>query len=118
MLAFLPIISLFGNILVQVVGSLTGLSPTTQTLISSLLPNVTAIIQNLMSAKGTLQDVLASLAGLSSILATLMADPAISADKLKLLETYDDEVQAAILAYVKAGTGYNAATYSPISPVV
>lgn len=117
MLTFLPLIGLFANIVLQAVTSAGIISPATTALINGLIAGVVPLIGNLTSGNSKVQDVLAVLAGLSSIIDTLKADTKLPADKLAIIQTYDAEIQAAIAAYVQAGKGLDLTAYTPITPV-
>lgn len=118
-MGFLQILGIFGNVAVQVAASLAGLTPATTTLIDKLLTGATTLVGSLAQGNTKLQDVLAALAALSSVIAALKADPAIAAnsDKLALLTNLDGEISAAINAYIIAGKGYDPANYAPVTPV-
>jgi hypothetical protein len=117
MLTFLPLIGLFANIALTAVGASGVISPSTTKLITDLIGGVTPLIGSLAAGNTKLQDVLAVLAGLSSIIAALKKDTSLPADKLALLASLDDEVDAAIAAYLSAGKGYDPANYTPIAEV-
>ncbi|HEY3620739.1 MAG TPA: hypothetical protein VGK96_28380 [Candidatus Sulfotelmatobacter sp.] len=114
---FLPIIGIFANIVLQAVGAAGVLAPATTNLIESLIGNISPLIATLFSGQPKVQDVLAVLAGLSAIITTLEQDTNLPADRLARLKLLDGEVSAAISAYVKAGAGFDATTYTQISPV-
>lgn len=116
-MGFLPLIGLFANVVFQAVSSIAGLSPATTKLVTDLISGVTPLVGSLTSGATPLQNVLAVLAGLSSIIASLKADTALPADKLTALNLLDGEVQSAIAAYLQAGKGYDATNYAPITPV-
>ena len=116
-MGFLPLIGLFANVALAAVGASGLISPATTKLITDLISGVTPLVGNLTSGATKLQDVLAVLAGLSSIIATLKADTGLPADKLALLNSLDGEVEAAIAAYIQSGKGYDATNYTPIAPV-
>lgn len=116
-MGFLPLIGLFANVALAAVGASGIISPATTTLIGNLLSGVTPLVGALTSGATKLQDVLAVLAGLSSIIAALEADTGLPADRLAQLKLLDGDVQAAITAYIQAGKGYDATNYAPIAPV-
>lgn len=117
MLTFLPLIGLAAQVILQTAGSLAGLNSTTQTTISQLLAGLFPLIGSLTSGQGKLQDALATLAALQGVLTTLMADTSLPADKLNQLKLLAGDVQAGMVAYVKAGSGFDASTYTPIQGV-
>src|SRR5271170_7484177 len=95
-MGFLQILGLFGNVALSAVGAAGLISPATSTLITQLLTGATTLVGSLASGNTKLQDVLAALAALSSVVAALKADPAIAADpaKLTLLTNLDGEISA------------------------
>ncbi len=113
-MGFLPLIGIFGNLAITLVGSLAGLTPANQTLIQQLLGGVLPLLSSLHAGNTKLQDVLAVLAGHNAIIAALKADPSTTGDKLTLLDNLGAEVQAATVAYIKAGTGYDPTNYAPV----
>lgn len=119
-MGFLQILGIFGNVAVQVAASLAGLSPATTNLVTQLLTGSTTLVGALAGGQTKLQDVLAALAALSSVVSALKADPAIKTnpDKLNLLTNLDREIAAAINGYIIAGRGYDPANYSPVTPVI
>jgi len=117
MLSFIPLISLIANVLMQSLGAAGVVSPATSTLVTGLAGGVLGLLGNLAPGQTKVQDVLAVLAGLSSILATLKADTSLPADKLTLINNLDGEVQAAIKGYITAGHGFDASLYSPVATV-
>ncbi len=116
-MGFLPLIGIFGNLAITIVGSLAGLSPANQTLIQSLLNGVLPLVGSLGAGNTKLQDVLAVLAGYSAIIAALRADPSTTSDKLVILDNLGNEVQAATVAYIQAGKGYDPVNYAPVPSV-
>lgn len=117
MLAFIPLIGLFANIALQAIGLAGVLTPAATTTINGLIGGIVPLLGALTSKGTTSSDILAVLAGLSSIIATLKGDPNLPADKLALVQAYDGEVQAAILAYIQAGKGLDLSVFTPITPV-
>lgn len=117
MLPFIPLIGLFANIVLQALGLGGVLTPQTTTTINGLIGGIVPLLGTLTSKQTTTSDVLAVLAGLSSIIATLKADTNLPQDKLALVQVYDSEVQAAILAYIQAGKGLDLSVFTPIAPV-
>ncbi len=116
-MGFLPLLGLFGNIAITVVGSLTGLSPANQTLIQQLLAGVLPLVTSLGAGNTKLENVLAVLAGYQAIIAALEADPSTTTDKLAILKNLGGEVQAATVAYIQAGKGYDSTNYAPVPTV-
>ncbi len=113
-MGFLPLIGIFGNLVITLVGSLAGLTPANQTLAQQLLAGVLPLVGSLGAGNTKLQDVLAVLAGYQAIIAALKSDPSLPADKLTLLNNLGAEVQAAIIAYIQAGKGYDPGNYAPV----
>lgn len=106
------------GILTSVLGSQKGALGTVSTLISSLLIPVEALIANLKSGQSVTNDILATLAAASGVIAVLKSTTGLSADVLSQIDGVDKDVQAALSNYAKAGVGYDASLYTQDAPVV
>ncbi|MDE2101616.1 MAG: hypothetical protein KGL39_30500 [Patescibacteria group bacterium] len=119
MMTALQLISIFGNIGLTALGASGVISPNTTKLTTDLLTGTLPLVQNIVQnpSQAKSQDVLALLAALSAVITTLQKDTALPADKLALIQSYESDVQAAIVGYVQAGKGLDLTQYTPIAPV-
>lgn len=105
------------GILTGVLGSQKGVIGTASNLINGLLTPVEQLIANLKAGHTVTNDILATLAAASGVVAVLKATTGLPADILTQIEGVDKDVQAALAAYATAGTGYDATLYTQDSPV-
>jgi len=117
MLSFLPILTLIINALGTALPLIPGVSATTAKTATGLASGVVSLLGTITPANTTSQNVIAALSGAMALLTTLKADTSIAPDTLTLIDNLIGEIQAAIVAYVSAGTAFNAANYSPIATV-
>lgn len=117
MLAFLPIITLIINALGTALPLIPGVSPTISKTSTDLAAGVISLLGGIVPGQAKSADVIAALSGAMTLLTTLRADTTIAPDKITLIDNLISEIQAAIVAYVSAGTGFNAANYAQIAPV-
>lgn len=118
MLSFLPILSLIINALGTALPLIPGVSPTIAKTSTDLASGVITLLSGIVPGQTASANVIAALSGAMALLSTLKQDTTIPADKLTLIDNLIAEIQAAIVAYVSAGTGFNPASYAPIAPVV
>jgi len=117
MLGFLPILSLIINALGTALPLIPGVNPTISKTAVDLAGGVVGLLGNIQPGQAKSADVIAALSGASTLLTILKADTSLPADKLQLVDNLIGEIQAAIVAYVSAGKGFDPANYSQITPV-
>jgi hypothetical protein len=116
MLAFLPILTLIINALGTALPLIPGVNAAISKTATGLATGVISLLSGIVPGVSTSQNVVAALSGAESLLATLKTDTTIAPDKLTLIDNLIGEIQAAIVAYVSAGTGFSAANYSQLPP--
>jgi hypothetical protein len=117
MLGFLPILTLIINALGTALPLIPGVSATIAKTSTDLATGVVGLLAGIVPGQAASSDVIAALSGAMALLTTLKADTSIAPDKLTLIDNLIGEIQAAIVAYVSAGTGFNASNYAQIAPV-
>lgn len=112
------ILAIVGNLIPAILLNRGVIGSSTATLIASLLSPVQTLIANLMkSGSTTTSDFLAVLAALSGVIGVLKTTQNLPADVLTQINGADKDVQAALLAYAKAGTGFDITVYGQIAEV-
>ena len=115
--AILGIVGILVPIITKNPSVVAALGTTGTSLLSSLASPVTTLIQGLFSGQSKTQDFLAALAALSGVIAVLKSTPNMPADALTEINNVDLDVQAALIAYAKAGTLVRSRNnYTPITP--
>lgn len=117
MLGFLPILTLIINALGTALPLIPGVNATVSKTAADLAGGVIGMLGNIVPGQTTSSNVIAALSGAMTLLMTLKADTTIPADKLTLIDNLIAEIQAAIIAYVSAGKGFDASNYSQIAIV-
>jgi hypothetical protein len=117
MLSFLPIITLIINALGTALPLIPGVNATISKTATGLASGVINMLSSISPAQATSQNVIAALSGAMALLTTLKADTTIAPATLTLIDNLIGEIQAAIIAYVSAGNGFDAANYSQITPI-
>ncbi len=113
----LPIIFSAIPVILQILSG-AGLVPATVTnLTSNLLTPVENLIATIKSGSTVTDDVLASLAALSGVIAVLKATTGLSPEVLTQINNVDLDVTAALKAYANAEAGLNLSLYGQIQPV-
>ena len=112
--ALLPILS---SLLPVILGNTGVLGTTGTTLLESLAAPVTTLIQGLLTGTTKTADFLAAMAALSGVVAVLKSTTTLPAAALTEVNNVDLDIQAALKAYATAGSGFNPATYAPITEV-
>lgn len=110
------ILSIVG-ILTSVLGSQSGILGDVSKLINGLLTPVQSLIASLKAGQSVTNDILATLAAASGVIAVLKATTGLPADVLTQINGVDKDVQAALTGYAQAGTGYDASLYTQIASV-
>ncbi len=112
--------TIFGivGILTSVLGGQSGKLGSISNLVNSLLTPVEQLIANLKAGHGVTNDILATLAAASGIITVLKATTGLDPAILTQINGVDKDVQTALAAYAKAGTGYDATLYTQDAPVV
>ena len=114
---WITILGLVANVVPLVLGATGVLSPANSSLVNNLLASVLPFLTTLSQKQGATADILAALSLLSSTLNVLKSQPGMPADKLAEIEKLSGDVQAAILAYIQAGHGYDPSLYQPIGVI-
>ena len=117
MLSFLPILTLIINALGMALPLIPGVSPTISKSATDLATGVIGLLSGIVPGQTKSADVIAALSGAMALLTTLKADTTIAPDKLTLIDNLIGEIQAAIVAYVSAGKGFDPANYSQLATV-
>lgn len=117
MLGFLPILTLIINALGTALPLIPGVSSTIAKTATDLANGVIGMLGSIGPNQATSSNVIAALSGAMTLLMTLKADTTIAPDKLTLIDNLISELQAAIIAYVSAGKGFDATNYSQLAPV-
>lgn len=118
MLGFLPVLTLIIKALGLALPLIPGVSPTISKTATDLAGGVLGLLAGIVPGQTKSADVIAALSGAMTLLMTLKADTSLPADKIQLIDNLIGEIQAAIVAYVAAGKGFDPANYSQIVPVV
>ncbi len=116
MIGFLPILTMIVNALGLALPLISGVSVTVAKTSTDLATGVIGLLGNIKQGS-TSSDVIAALSGAMTLLMALKADTSIPADKLQLIENLIGEIQAAIVAFVSAGAGFDPANYTPVPTV-
>jgi hypothetical protein len=117
MLAFLPILSLIINALGTALPLIPGVSPTIAKTATDLAMGLVGLLGGIVPGQTKSADVIAALSGAMTLLTVLKTDTSIAPDKLTLINNLIAEIQAAIIAYVSAGKGFDPTAYAPIAMV-
>lgn len=118
MLSFLPILTLIVNALGTALPLIPGVNSTISKTATDLAGGVITLLGNIVPGQTKSADVIAALSGAMTLLTILKADTSIAPDKLTLINNLITEIQAAIVAYVSAGKGFDITNYGQITPVV
>ena len=92
-------------------------SGATSNLIQALLGPAQALISKLISGGSASSETLAALAAAMAVATALKANTSLPADTLAEVNNVLSDLQAALVAYVKAGAGFDPSIYIPITPV-
>lgn len=113
----LTIIGIIGTLVPTILQNRGIIGANTDTLITSLLGPITALIADLKAGNTKTQNALAALGALSGVIAVLKATTGLAPTVLAEINNVDLDVQAALTAYVTAGTGLDLTIYKPIAEV-
>lgn len=105
------------GILTGVLSSQSGTIGNVDKLINGLLTPVQQLIASLKAKSSVTNDILASLAAASGVIAVLKATTGLSPDVLTQIDGVDKDIQTALTEYAQAGTGYDATLYTQDAPV-
>jgi hypothetical protein len=114
---FPTILSIVGLLVPQILLNRGVIGASTDTLITGLMGPVSQVIAGIKAGTSKTQDGLAALAAASGVIAVLKSTTGLSPDLLSQVDDIDKDVQAALVAYAKAGTGLDLSVYAQIAPV-
>lgn len=111
------IIGILGTLLPTILANRGIIGANTDTLITSLMGPITALIADFKAGNTKTENALAALGALAGVVAVLQANKTLPAAVLSEINDVDLDIQAALTAYVTAGAGYNPLAYAPIAEV-
>lgn len=111
------ILTIIGTLIPTILQNAGVIGASTNNLISSLLIPIEALIGNLKNSQNATQSGLAALGAAAGVIAVLKATTGLPADVLTQINSIDLDVQAALIAYVKAGSGFDISVYT-VTPEV
>lgn len=111
------ILAIVGTLVPAILTNRGVIGQQTDSLINSLLSPVENLIADLKSGNTKTQNALAALAMASGVIITLKGTTGLPAELLTQLNNVDVDIQAALAAYAKAGTGLDLTVYIPPTEV-
>ena len=114
----LTILTLIGTLVPTILQNTGVIGSGTANLITSLTNPLETLIASLRAGTTKTSDGLAALAAIQGVINVLKATTALPPAVLTEIANLDADVQAALTAYAKAGTGFDASIYAtPIAEV-
>lgn len=118
MTAILPLIQLALSLLGPILENRGVIGASTDSLITSLSGSAGTLIASIAGNKGqphvVLQDSMAFMGTFSAVIAALKANNKIDPNLAKLLDAASAGVNAAMIAFVQAGKGFDVTLFAPI----
>ena len=111
------IFGIVGPLLTSILANRGVIGANTQNLINGLSGPLSNLIQSLAAGTTKTQDALAVLAAAQGVVAVLKSTTGLPADVLTEANNIDADITAALTAYAKAGSGFDATIYAPIAEV-
>lgn len=111
----IPVIELAGN---TAIGILIPGGAAFAPLLASLESAINPLLQSIGTKPSTSTEIMTVYATLIGILTTLQQVPNLPADVLAKVNAYLTAAQNGTAAYLQASSGFNAALYLPVTPIV
>lgn len=117
MLGALPIILTLANIALSSFQQAGVLSPTNNSLITSLEAVLGPAITTIASGQSKLADVVTALGTLSGVITVIKKQTGLAPDVLDKINAIDTAVQAGIASYLDAKAGVDLSKLTPVDPI-